>query len=366
MRIAILTLPLHINFGGILQCYALQTVLERLGHRVEVLNTDVSGGNVSVAIRLSLFVKRLVKWLIGRESRFYGGRTENEIPRLFTDRFVRKNIKIRDIRSLSLLRENDYDAIVVGSDQIWRPTYYRPIADAFLRFAKDWVGIKRISYAASFGTTEWGYTTEETQECAALLQKFDAVSVREDSAVKLCREYFGVNAVQMIDPTLLLSKNDYLNLIDKIAPRDEKGLFYYFLDETQEKLGIVESLVEKYGINPFKANNPYVEKFSLNFEQRIQLPVEQWLAGFRDAQLVVTDSFHGCVFAILFNKPFVAIGNRERGLDRFVSLLSQLGLKKCLVADTEKEIKVPEISWSDVNSRLEYLKGASRKFLEFN
>ena len=86
------------------------------------------------------------------------------------------------------------------------------LANAYLAFAKDWKQIKRIAYAASFGTDKWEYTLEETRECAALLKLFDAVSVREASAVQLCKNYFQIKAVHLLDPTLLLSKEDYLSL----------------------------------------------------------------------------------------------------------------------------------------------------------
>ena len=87
MKIAILTLPLHVNFGGILQCYALQTVLERMGHEVSVLNTDFV--NVGYKTRIGLFIKRLVKTCIGKESKFYGWKTEREITQKYTqDLFV--------------------------------------------------------------------------------------------------------------------------------------------------------------------------------------------------------------------------------------------------------------------------------------
>ena len=198
MRIAILTLPLHRNFGGILQCYALQTVLERMGHEVSVLSTDTV--SVTKRTRLQLFIKRWIKhYLLNRESKFYGGKTETEIVCQCVLPFIRQYIHRLDVKDYACLQEQDLDAIVVGSDQIWRPTYYQPIANAYLKFAKDWTHIKRVAYATSFGTDEWEYTPEETQECAALLKQFDAVSVREASAVQLCKEHFQVNRPDLVN-----------------------------------------------------------------------------------------------------------------------------------------------------------------------
>lgn len=358
MRIAILTLPLHVNFGGILQCYALQTVLERMGHEVSVLNTDFV--NVDYKTRIGLFIKRLVKTCIGKESKFYGWKTEREITQKYTQVFIRKHIHLLNVQDLSLLKEDDFDAIVVGSDQIWRPMYYQPIANAYLKFAKDWTSIKRIAYATSFGTDKWEYTHEETQECASLVKLFDAVSVRENSAVDLCRKYLEVEAVQVLDPTLLLSKEDYLKLIDQSKLKKNEGVFAYFLDVTSSKMDLANRIAKERGLKLYQFNNPNVDCLSLHFEKRIQQPIEEWIAGFRDALFVVTDSFHGCVFSIIFNKPFVVIGNEERGIARLKSLLSMLDFDYSLASNIHQ---LQKIEWNKTKLILDKYRQISLSFL---
>lgn len=265
MKIAILTLGLLSNFGGILQCYALQTVLRSLGHDVTVLNLSAKWN-----VRFPLFIKRLIKFIIGRESRFYGSMTEEEILSINTRNFVKKHIRTRVIKDWTQLKENEYDAFVVGSDQVWRPRYFgKPITNAYLGFARNWSSIKRVAYAASFGTDEWEYTPKETTDCASLLRKFDAVSVRERSGVKLCKEHFGVNAVCLLDPTLLLTKDDYLSILDVANyPVNNGGLFYYFLDETIEKTRFAQKLAIQNNWKSYKANNCETEK-PVYFERRI-------------------------------------------------------------------------------------------------
>lgn len=334
MKVALLTLPLHANYGGILQCYALQAVIERMGHEVAVLNT---ARGVYWTTRAGLFIKRLIKTILRKEHRFYGCKTEPEIVLGHTRAFMQKHIHLRNVADLSLLKECDFDAIVVGSDQIWRPRYYYPIANAYLRFAKDWTSIKRVAYAVSFGTDEWEYTREETEECASLLKMFDAVSVRERSGIDLCKKHFNIDAVQALDPTLLLAREDYLKLVEGTdVKRHNGGLMCYFLDETPEKTNLANQLAEKQCFELFSVNNPNADRMSLHFEKRIQEPVEQWIAGFSDASFVVTDSFHGCVFSIIFKKPFVAIGNKSRGMSRFVSLLNLFGLSERLIFSAEE------------------------------
>lgn len=362
MRIAILTLPLHTNFGGILQCYALQTVLERMGHDITVLNTDFE--EVDYKVRVELFVKRLIKTILQKESRFYGWKTEREITHKYTQAFIDRYIHVRNIKDLFLLKESEYDVIIVGSDQIWRSFYYQPIANAYLKFAKNWTSIKRIAYAASFGTDEWEYSQRETKECALLLNLFDAVSVRESSGIDLCKRYLKADAIQVLDPTLLLTKDDYMELVDCSNMEKHEGeLLYYFLDVTPEKMNLASKLAKESGLNLYKANNVNTADY-LHFEKQIQFPLEQWIAGFRDASFVVTDSFHGCVFSILFNKPFLVISNKKRGGSRFISLLSILGLQNRLVDERDMVLKKDIINYETINKKLNILRSDSFAFLK--
>lgn len=113
------------------------------------------------------------------------------------------------------------DAIIVGSDQVWRPDYSSCQPNYFLDFLPKDSKIRRISNAASFGGDNWDWSTELTARCAKLLQLFDAVSVREASGVRLCKEHFNVGAVNVLDPTMLLDPEDYIAIIGK--PKSGKG-----------------------------------------------------------------------------------------------------------------------------------------------
>ena len=252
----------------------------------------------------------------------------------YTQPFIDKYIHRKVVNSPEELQESDFDAIVVGSDQVWRPKYYGKIENAYLGFAKGW-NIKRIAYAASFGTDDWEYTDEQTKECGELLKKFDAISVREASGVTLCKEHFGVEVQHVIDPTMLLYKEDYIRLIEAANTPKAKGtLLNYILDETPGKKELIEQIAKDKSLVPFRVNSR-VEDHKALLKERIQPPVEQWLRGFYDAEFVVTDSFHACVFSILFGKPFVVIGNKKRGMARFESLLKMFGLEDRLVSCSE-------------------------------
>lgn len=143
--------------------------------------------------------KRILKNMSGHPFPiFYEQKVNRETPivRQYTDKFIAQYIKRRIVNDYTDIQESDYDAIIVGSDQIWRPQYFPNVETAYLNFTEDW-NIRRIAYAASFGTDEWEYTPEQTMICGRLLQNFDAVSVREKSGVDLCRDHFHVQATQV-------------------------------------------------------------------------------------------------------------------------------------------------------------------------
>lgn len=339
MKIGILTLPLHTNYGGILQAYALQTVLERMGHDVVVFQNDYIGIKKFPFWKMPiLWSKRLYrKYITNRNiDIFLEQKRKREYPVLSrnTSRFVQKYIHTFHVKSLSDIPFKEFDAIVVGSDQVWRPAYFRKmwnadIQDAFLYFAKKW-DIKRVAYAASFGVDDWHFSQKETIECKHLAKLFDAISVREDSGVDLCMNHLDVCAKQLLDPTMLFTKDDYIKHFGlKKSVHDSAILFSYILDETPDKKELVrriagekKMIVDQISVNQVK---------SVPIEERIIPPVEEWLECIYNSDMVVTDSFHGCVFSIIFGKPFVAIANDGRGLSRFKSLLHMFGLQNHLL-----------------------------------
>lgn len=259
-----------------------------------------------------------------------------------------------------------FDAVVVGSDQVWRPLYSQPIEEAFLSFLGD-ADIKRVAYAASFGVNYCEYTEEQRQICSSLLKKFNAVSVRESSGIRLCQEYFDTKAIQVLDPTLLLFANDYRALIKKCKAQPSKGnMLIYMLDRTKEKKELVDRIASEKGLIPFWMNSETTDE-NLPFEQRIKMPVEQWLRSFDDAKFVLTDSFHGCVFSIIFRKQFLAVGNKERGLERFHSLLSLFSLRDRLILSPEEyKSNLSSINYNQVRAHLDILQDLSLTFLKTN
>ena len=345
MKTAIVTLPLHTNYGGLLQAYALKTALESMGHEVTVLDLKDKmpspKGLKAPFIYANRALKKLLKGSSGPEV-FREKRYKKELPILSaeTSVFVDSYIKPRLIDSYEDVKEGEYEAFVVGSDQVWRPRYFNPVENAFLAFTKGW-DVKRIAYAASFGTDQLEYEPEQLNMCSKLLAEFDGVSVREDSAVGLCEEWLDrEDAVHALDPVMLLDPQAYVALASsaKTHPADEK-IVTYILDASPEKTHVVEFMKKITGHDVYDASvYPYVNDRPVH--ERVVPGLENWLAAFADAEFVVTDSFHGCVLSLLLHKRFIAVGNSRRGMARLSSLLNMFGLDKyfdgvCISSDEE-------------------------------
>ena len=364
MKIAILTLDLQTNFGGILQAYALQTVLERMGHEVTHLQAKHSRLHNPVVMPL-VWCKRLYR-------KYFQG--DRQLP-IFenpykwagknTDRFISSNLNCRFLApeewNEGLARE--YDVIVVGSDQVWRPNYTSDVTRFFTAFLGH-SDICRIAYAASFGVAVNEFSDEQIACGREYLKMFSAISVREESGIRLCKELFDVQACQVLDPTMLLRREDYQRFTST-APQSPGNLMVYVLDRTEEKDAFIAEFAEKRGLVPFYANSKTEIPWNVDIPigERKQPPLENWLRGFADAEFVLTDSFHACVFSILFHKPFGVFVNLERGLSRIESLLRPLGLMDRCITDAPVDLD-RSIDWKFIDNVLMQKTESSLDFLK--
>lgn len=337
MKIGIVTQPLLANYGGILQNYALQQILKRMGH--EPVTIDYIP-KLPIYRYLLSCVKTLALFFIpGKRRSFvpYPKYQRNTFITPFVDRYISKTRTVHKYSS-SLISKYSIEMVISGSDQVWRPMYNFYLEDMFLHFVQT--DVRKIAYAASFGVDNWEYTGKQTRCCSQLAKRFDAISVREDSGVSLCRRYLNVNAVEVLDPTLLLDREDYEVVCTEMPVCTDAFLASYVLDMTPEKNAFIHKLAMERGLS--------VRIFSADREAT--LSIEEWLSMFRDASYIVTDSFHGTVLSIIFNKPFISIGNKERGYSRFQSLLGKFDLQnRLLTVDEFDRIVNDEIKWDEVN-----------------
>lgn len=199
MKLGILTQPLSFNYGCNLQAFALQRVLENMGHKVIILDRWPKGKQTTfleiVKFDIENALKDIIRFLLNKPI-YHPIKETNEAYfgekiLAFQNRYLKKSSVLKSTDDMAVcVKALALDGIIVGSDQVWRPAYNVDgmLENMFLDFVED-SSLLKIAYAASFGVSEWEYTIEQTKRCANLIKKFDAVSVREDSGVLLCEKY---------------------------------------------------------------------------------------------------------------------------------------------------------------------------------
>ncbi len=366
MRICILTQPLGNNYGGILQNYALQQYLIKSGHSTETINwyrqSSSTFYTLYYAIRFLFF--KILKFKGPRFPKYKLTPSESDYIKHNNEDFIQRNIILsphkfktpKDI--IKYINSSNFDAVIVGSDQCWRPRYNGEFLDTmFLEHISN-RNIIKIAYAASFGTDNWEMNRANTSKVCKLIKRFDLVTVREDSGILLCRDYLKIKAFQVLDPTMLFDKSFYSSLVSSCHyPNCSGELYYYILDPTPSKSYIISDISKKCGMIPYTALPKYqpeirtYENVKNCIEDCVFPGVLDWIKGFMEAKMIITDSFHGCVFSIIFNKPFWLIGNEQRGNARLESLLRMFNLEKRYVShDIDCYNLNEDIDWTSVNS----------------
>lgn len=332
------------NYGSIFTYFGLNRTIETLGYRVLMVHEPIGYNGYRVKWPddiVSMEFARRVGYNYTSQEHF------SELP------------KLNEVA----------DTFVVGSDQLWNPLIGRVNDDLFL----DFVGPenKRVAYATSFGNQGFQkFSPEFTETHSENLQKFSAISVREKYAVETAEQVFGVKATQVLDPVFLLPKKTYDDLADQVSAKVEGDyLAVFFLDPTAEKKAIVLNIAKKLGLskiaiipNPDNGRDRAKRFFKEDiFEFVSEDTPETFLATYRSAKYVVTDSFHGSAFSVIFEKPFSSIYNTKRGADRFKNLLASLGFggtRRVLETDTADAIM------ENPNISLEIDFTAARRYLE--
>lgn len=416
MKVAIFTLPLVNNYGGILQAYALQRALESYGFEAPVVNLKIR--------QRGLFSRDYLKFLLAKL--IYFKKYKNaEFSTLHyyadTQRFIAQNIETsREIYSPAALKrlfeQEKFGACVLGSDQVFNPPYFDAFENDFsLGFAPQ--SCIKITYAASFGGESFK-GARDLELHKANLAKFKAISVRERNATALCESVFGISgAAFVLDPTLLAGREVFEKFISpatnsvkpgaaELAQSDagrteargvqdaakvgaaaqnlngtaadiadtafsaqdtgenavcatnaaQKGqIFAYILDQNEHKSEILKSVSEREGLGVREVN-----------DKANRVSIEEWLSLIAGAQFVITDSFHGCAFSILFNKPFFAFINENRGSSRFYSLFESFELQDRVIKSVSDVSLGKQVDWTRVNEILSRRREASREFLISN
>lgn len=338
-KIGILNLQHTYNYGAVLQAYALETIINSLGHDAQTIDYRPNQG-----------IKQKTKSIIKNIANM------GDVFEDFRKSRMNRSEKTKDLNSDFL---SNFSSVVVGSDQVWRPRFTQPNAlSYFLNNAGE--NCNRISYAASFGVDEWEHNFSDgllTKNIISEISKFKAVSVRESSGLEICRATFNINAEHVLDPTLLAGIDIFNEVADSSKDKRSTDLIVYKLDAS-------ESFTT--AVNEFSKKNKYSMENIYNIYKYIE--VETWVKKIRDAKFIITDSYHGVCFCIMFNKNFVCVVNETRGKARLESLLDSLGLSDRLVSslsDFDLESMI-DIDYEFPNKKLEELKAYSKEFLTRN
>ena len=199
--------------------------------------------------------------------------------------------------------------------------------DYFFRFIPETDSVRRIAYAASFGVDPIDIAPERPALYSDLLSRFVAISVGELSAVPILEQRFGALAQWVLDPTMLLTREEYIDLFGlRVEPSSE--VFAYMLTNTPHKEALAQQVAQSHHTT-YQLFSPWRHWTARgkSLEKCILPPVETWLEGILNAQCVVTDSFHGVAFSLIFGKPFVVMVNNRGGCSRFDTLIKTFGLE---------------------------------------
>lgn len=368
MKIGILTFwKTEDNYGQLLQCYASQAYLQSLGHKTFLVCTT-NGRDYNPTFKQQLMEKtrtayRLLPYpfyLMKRaiDSAFYTlthGKLRKHTVDLGFEQFRQEHLHCTKVYTLEELQNNppEADAFVVGSDQIWntRDGIY------YLSWTRD--EVCKIAYAASFGGCD---TLPDDATLAKWLKRFDHVSVREQSGAIICANAGRKDAVCVADPTMLLTADDYLKIASREHPKD-KYLFIYFLGtRTTINWKEIRAFAKQRGLKiVYVASQGQEDKF-----KHMQASIHQWISLIANAEYVITNSFHGTVFTLLFGKKFMTYpitGFAVRMNDRITTLLNPLGLGNHIYSDSIRTIE-EDINYTEVHRIMQENGAKGRELLK--
>lgn len=341
MKVATVTVHSAISYGAMLQAYALRQAIEQLGHDVEILdyrNPMIENKNRTIPVRTEASLMRRVKDIISAPLRYDRNR------RFY--RFMRQHMKRSPVtyRSMGDMMQLDatYDAFFVGSDQVWNPKHadFDPVY--FLQFVGDHT--KRHSYAASFGFR--AVPEQLRTEYVRRLKDFNGLSVRESSGAAIIKELLDRPAVRSLDPTLLLDAGHWRQLIKHPPFRGGYVLIYEVNQASRQTYDLARRIAKRHGLRVIAITQRVYGWRDLIAHQAGPQELLGYIAG---ADYVLTDSFHGTVFSILMERPFVFCPHSKADVNvRMLELLELAGLEERAEAERYDE----SIDWASVGERI--------------
>lgn len=360
MKIAILTFHRAHNCGAMLQCFALQTVLSRLGHDVCALDCNNIGEEHRFGGIGKCSFRRMIKKIL--EFFFSLGVYDLRIVRF--NKFRRNHIKVSGRIGLNEIFPKDYDLFIIGSDQVLQPNLTKEYRDTFL-LNRVLDSAKKCSYAASFGYDSLPVQYRESYRKA--LGSFKSLLVREKSGLDILENELKINrkAHLVVDPTLLLNAEDY-ERIETAMRRPKQYVLVYSIGGADQRLReVAKQLARIKGIGVVIVNACRRHYFDAPFSDFLSVSPDRLIYLIHHAEYVVTTSFHGVAFSLIYRRPFVAIDPVDSKVGgRIHSLLEQLGLKgniikECARISDEELMEILAFDYKTVSKSLEDIKGVS-------
>ena len=320
LKIGVISVRHDINVGNFLLKYAISKVLSNLGFTPYIIGTHYNNYNLS-------FLNKTTNLVV-----------------------IKKNF--------SEIKRDDYDILMVNSDQIWRKFDEHYYDYAFLKFAENW-NIKKFVYGASLGYDFWTLSKQDEEVAKRLLKNFTGISIREEGSVKLIQEHLNITPEVVLDPTLLIDKQNYIDLIKNYS----NGVFnssenYIFL---YKAFGF--PTVDSFAKDAAKELNYNIYTIEVNKNTVI----EDFIYSIINCKAVISNSFHGTIFSLLFNKPFITINARFNGAERLKSLGKLFGVENRIITENSKEaITLLKTPLNANLSVIDELKNKSMNFLKKN
>ena len=315
MKLGVIGVWFGENYGSVLTYWALQQTLRSLGHDICMIRKP---------------------WRNSSDPEVKGNHALEFADSHFP--WISPSLHLAEFGSLN----NALDGFVVGSDQVWNYGISKQFGHSFYLDFADTTKLK-LSYASSFGHPVDFAPPEEQKLIARLLKRFDGISVREASGVNLAKKVYGADAVQVLDPVMLPSRTDYDDLMaESDWQPDGPYILSYVLDPTPEKVALLTEVSNRLKLPLVNVldgrGNRAANREALGMPVLEDVNAIKFLQAFRNSSFVVTDSFHGTSFSILFSKPFITLPNRARGVTRFDSLLTLTGLRDRAVYNLQSEM----------------------------
>ena len=357
-RCGILTYHFAVNYGAVLQCYALRSSLNANGIRSEVINyVSNKQNNNNSLYRKGYGIKGLVKNVILLPFHVTRSRRRKRFREFVNDRILDNETNI--ITSLEELKdfvENQYEYVISGSDQVFNPNINDFNMAFFFPFKTS---VTKIAYAASTG----GATLQELMAFKEYIDDFDTITSRENTTTDVLKKITTKRINEVCDPVFLLTKNEWKQIVSDV--KAQKYLLCYFVKTTdiKRKMETAEKIAKENGLQVLLLS-ARISKY--NFSCRVVSdagPIE-FVSFLANADYICTDSFHGTSFSLIFNKPFSTFERREDAADgRKTNILQSVNALERIYYLGDEWHKPKEIDYAEVNQKLMVMKRESLQIL---